>query len=84
MRVLVVEDEVSLAQAIARLLEEENFQVDMTHDGEEAFLLATTVPYEAIVLDWMLPGMSGIDIVTQVRARTISTPILMAARRLRR
>ncbi len=77
MRVLVVEDEVSLAQAIARLLEEENFQVDMTHDGEEAFLLATTVPYEAIVLDWMLPGMSGIDIVTQVRAHSISTPILM-------
>lgn len=77
MRILIVEDEVSLAQALARLLQEEHFQVDMAIDGEEGFLLATTVPYDAIVLDWMLPSMSGIQIVQQIRERSITTPILM-------
>ncbi len=77
MRVLIVEDEVSLAQALVRLLQEEHFQVDMAVDGEEGLLLATTVPYDAIVLDWMLPSMSGIQIVQQIRERSITTPILM-------
>ena len=77
MRVLIVEDEVSLAQALVRLLQEEHFQVDMATEGEEGFLLATTVPYDAIVLDWMLPEMSGIAIVQGIREKNITTPILM-------
>ncbi len=81
MRILIVEDEVKLAEALVRLASEENFQADMATDGEDGLQLATTVPYDAIILDRMLPGMSGTQIVQTLRSRGITTPVLMLTAR---
>lgn len=81
MRILIVEDELRLAEALVRLVQEEQYQTDMATDGEEAFELATTIPYDAIVLDWMLPGMTGLQIVKGLRQKNIATPVLLLTAR---
>ena len=57
MRLLVVEDERDLAQTLRRALEEEQFAVDLAEDGEEGLFKMRELPYDAVVLDLMLPGM---------------------------
>ncbi len=81
MRVLIVEDETRLAEALVRLVAEEHIQADMAGDGEEGLHLALTVPYDAIVLDRMLPGLDGLEIVRQLRSQGITTPILFLTAR---
>jgi len=76
-RVLVVEDEVHLAQAIARGLQNENFAVDVSHDGTDGLWRAKEYRYDVIVLDIMLPGINGYKICESLRAEQIWTPILM-------
>jgi DNA-binding response OmpR family regulator len=80
MRVLVVEDEVSLAETIRDGLAPEGFTVDLTHDGVDGLWHATDAPhgaYDAIVLDIMLPRLSGYEVCRQLRARAVWTPVLM-------
>ncbi len=77
MRVLVIEDEVRLAETIRRGLVSERFSVEVKHRGDDGFETATTDHFDAIVLDIMLPGMSGYEIVRGLRARGVWTPILM-------
>ena len=77
MRVLLVEDEVTLADAIARGLGAEGFQVDAVHNGLEGLERARTQGYAAIVLDIMLPGRNGYQICRDLRAEGVWTPILM-------
>jgi len=77
MRVLVVEDEKTLANLIKEGLEEENFSVDVAYDGEEGLFLAESEPYDAIILDIMLPKVDGIEILKQIRDKGIKTPVLM-------
>ena len=80
MRVLVVEDEVSLAETIRDGLTEAGFAIDMVHDGVEGLWSASETPhgaYDAIVLDIMLPRLSGYEVCRQLRAREVWTPILM-------
>ena len=77
MRVLVVDDEVRLAAALRRGLEAEGFTVDVAHDGLDGLWHGTEQPYDAIVLDIMLPGMNGYRVCAELRARGITTPILM-------
>jgi two-component system response regulator PhoP len=78
MRVLVVEDEHRLAENIARGLREgPGYAVDVTHDGEEAVHLAMAGSYDLILLDLMLPGLSGRDVLQHLRARQRSTPVLI-------
>lgn len=77
MRVLVVDDEVRLAAALQRGLEAEGFTVDVSHDGLDGLWHATEHPYDAIVLDIMLPGMNGYRVCAELRQRGITTPILM-------
>ncbi len=79
MRVLVAEDEQRLAAALARGLTHAGFTVDLAEDGSRAFELASTVSYDAIVLDIMLPRLSGYEITKQLRLRGIWTPILLAS-----
>lgn len=79
MRVLVAEDEQRLAAALARGLTHAGFTVDVTDDGPRTLELASTVAYDAIVLDIMLPRLSGYEITRQLRARGIWTPILLAS-----
>ncbi|MBL7260223.1 response regulator transcription factor [Paractinoplanes lichenicola] len=80
MRVLVVEDEVGLAETIRDGLSREGFTVDLAHDGVDGLWTAAETPhgaYDVIVLDIMLPKLSGYEICRQLRAKGVWTPILM-------
>ncbi len=77
MRVLVVEDEVALAEAIRDGLEAEGFDVDAVHDGLDGLWRAREGSYDAIVLDILLPGMNGYKVCRTLREEEVWTPILM-------
>ena len=77
MRILYVEDEKFLAEAVIHLLKKEKIMVDHADNGEDGLHLALKPNYDCIVLDIMLPKMSGLDILKIVRARGIKTPIIM-------
>lgn len=77
MQVLIVEDDVRLAQALGRILEENQYQVDMVHDGDAGLDFAESGIYDVIILDVMLPHRCGLDIATQLRRDGIATPVLM-------
>ncbi|MCB0966431.1 MAG: response regulator transcription factor [Ilumatobacter sp.] len=77
MRLLVVDDEVRLAESIARALRAEGFDVDMVHDGNDAVWQAQQVDYAVIILDIMLPGLNGFAVCRDLRAAGNTTPILM-------
>ena len=77
MRVLVVEDEVALAEAVARGLTAEGFEVDCAHDGLSGFERARDANFDAIILDILLPKMNGYKVCENLRAEGIWTPILM-------
>jgi DNA-binding response OmpR family regulator len=76
-RVLLVEDERTLARAIARGLAAEGLLTDVEHDGLAGVACALTGAYDVIVLDIMLPGLNGYDICKQLRAAGDWTPVLM-------
>lgn len=73
----MVEDEVKIARVIAAALKREHHAVDIVHDGQEGLAMAQTEPYDLVVLDRMLPGMNGTDIVTELRAHERMMPILL-------
>ena len=77
MRVLLVEDERALAETIRRGLTNEGFIVDVAHDGVTGQWMATENPYDVIVLDIMLPGRNGYDVLRNIRELLIWTPALM-------
>lgn len=81
MRILVVEDEKKVAAFIKRGLEEEGYQVDTAHDGEEGVRLALQQPYELLVLDVMLPRKDGLSAVRELRQSGITAPVLMLTAR---
>lgn len=77
MRILIVEDEVKLAQAMKRALELQKYAVDIVHDGEEGLDLAIGEKPDLIILDIMLPTMSGIEVCKELRTQNILIPVLM-------
>jgi len=81
MKVLLVEDERRLADALAELLMMEKYEVDMVYDGASALTAIETGSYDVIVLDVMLPEVNGFEVVRRVRNRSITTPILMLTAR---
>ena len=81
MRVLVVEDEAKLAQVLARGLREEGYAVDVTGRGEDALWMAKASPYDAILLDVMLPGADGFEVCRRLRDRGVWSPVLMLTAR---
>jgi DNA-binding response OmpR family regulator len=81
MRLLIIEDEVRLTELMARVLAQERFDVDVTHDGRTGLDLALTGAYDVVVVDRMLPERDGVDIVREMRAARISTPTLMLTAR---
>ena len=81
MRVLVVEDEKKLGQLLGRGLREEGYAADVADRGEEALWMARAVPYDAIVLDVMLPGAGGFEICRRLRRDGVWTPVLMLTAR---
>jgi DNA-binding response OmpR family regulator len=80
-RVLVVEDERKLARLVARGLEEDRHTVDIAFDGDEAIERAAGGAYDAIVLDVMLPGRSGVDVCRWLRAHDVTAPVLLLTAR---
>ena len=81
MRVLVVEDERKTASFIRKALVAESFAVDVSHDGAEALALAAGAPFDAIVLDIMLPGRDGLSVLRQLRQQHNATPVLLLSAR---
>ncbi len=77
MRILVVEDEKTLADLIKEGLEEESYSVDVAYDGEEGLFMAENEPFDIVVLDIMLPKINGIEILKSMRTKGIKTPVLM-------
>ena len=81
MRVLVVEDELRMASVIRRSLAKEGLATDVTARGEESLEMAAAVDYDAIILDVMLPDMSGFDACRAMRERGVWAPVLMLTAR---
>ncbi|MGH2691970.1 MAG: response regulator transcription factor [Actinomycetota bacterium] len=81
MRVLVVEDEVKMAGLLKRGLEEEGYAVDTAADGQEAVWLGTENPYDAVVLDVMLPDFDGFEVCKRLRQAGRWSPVLMLTAR---
>lgn len=77
MQILIVEDEVRLANALAQILREQKYVVDAVYDGRDGFDYAASGQYDVIVLDVMLPSMDGFQVVRSLRDQRIQTPVLM-------
>src|SRR5271156_6018106 len=81
MRILLVEDEKKVADIIERGLKAERYAVDVAHDGGGGWELATAYNYDLIILDLMLPGLSGTEILQKIRAKNQQVPILILTAR---
>lgn len=81
MKILVVEDEKKLARALQLELEYEGYQVATVHDGREALELVMNQTYDLILLDVMLPGLSGMEILRRARKEGLKTPIILLTAR---
>jgi two-component system response regulator CiaR len=81
MRILAVEDDRSLLQAIADVLKEEGYQVDCADRGDEGYLLAEKGIHDLLVLDIMMPGLDGLSMVKKLRAKGNQTPVLFLTAR---
>ena len=81
MRLLIVDSDQEAARLLATRLRDERFVVDMAHAGATGDAMASVNPYDVIVLDWILPDTSGIMLSRELRARGISTPILLLTAR---
>lgn len=77
MRILVVEDEHKIANSVKRGLEQESFAVDVAYDGESGYDLASSEEYSVIILDLMLPKISGMEVCKKIRSEENHTPILI-------
>lgn len=81
MRILVVEDEIRLAEALGQIMKENKYAVDVAHDGEAGYDNAMSGIYDVIVLDIMLPKMNGFEIVQQMRKNKNATPVILLTAR---
>lgn len=81
MKILVIEDEKKIASFVRKGLEAQGFVVDACHHGDEGFIAACTRPYDAIVLDIMLPGRDGLSILRALRERRMAVPIILLTAR---
>jgi DNA-binding response OmpR family regulator len=77
MKILIVEDDENILSLLRRGFEEEDYIIESASDGEDGEYLATTNTYDVIILDWMLPIKSGIEILESIKENNISTPTIM-------
>jgi len=80
-RILIVEDEEMMARMVARVLREEGYAPETAGDGGSGFARATDDSFDLLILDWMLPDRSGVQILRGLRAGGVSTPVLMLTAR---
>ncbi|MEM7673264.1 MAG: response regulator transcription factor [Verrucomicrobiota bacterium] len=81
MKILVAEDEAKIADFVVKGLESNGFTVDVFSDGEDAYVAAKTTQYDALVLDIMIPGKDGLEILKSLRAANHPTPIILVTAR---
>ena len=81
MNILLVEDEVNLSRALKRILEQKGYYVDAVYDGLSALDYARGMDYQLLILDGMLPGLDGVEVLSTLRREGLSTPILMLTAR---
>ncbi|MBI5846906.1 MAG: response regulator transcription factor [Nitrospirae bacterium] len=81
MKVLVIEDDKRLALLIKKGLEENSFSIDLAFDGEEGLYMAETFPYDALILDVMLPLKDGFSVLADLRTRGVTLPVIMLTAR---
>lgn len=77
MRILIVEDEIHLAEALTQILKKHNYSVDAVHDGRSGLDYAQSGIYDLLLLDIMMPEMDGISVLKALRKDGISTPVIM-------
>ncbi|WP_294449954.1 response regulator transcription factor [uncultured Ruminococcus sp.] len=77
MRLLLAEDEVELANALSAVLKHKNYSVDAVYNGIDAYNYAISQKYDGIILDIMMPGMNGIEVLTKLREKGIDSPVLL-------
>ena len=76
MRILIAEDEAAIAKALSTLLERNKYSVDVVHTGTDALDYILATPYDALVLDIMMPGLDGLEVLRRARAEGVTTPAL--------
>ncbi|MCI8367793.1 MAG: response regulator transcription factor [Eggerthellaceae bacterium] len=81
MPILIVEDDVSLARALQKILQDNGYEVDVVHSGTDGLSWAESGYYDVVVLDVMLPGMDGFEVARQLRRAGVSTPVLLLTAR---
>ncbi|MBQ9252553.1 MAG: response regulator transcription factor [Clostridia bacterium] len=81
MRILLVEDEKRLSSALVKLLQKERYEVDAVYTGTDGLDWALTESYDAMILDVMLPGMDGFEVLRRMREEKVNTPVLMLTAR---
>jgi len=77
MKLLLAEDTVDLSRAEVAVLSHEGYEVDAAYDGEQALQLITAGTYDGIILDIMMPKMTGLEVLTEIRSRGITAPVLL-------
>ncbi len=80
-RILIVEDEAKLARLIARVLREEGYAAETAGNGREGLTRALSDPFDLLILDWMLPDLSGVQLLRRLRAAEVNVPVLMLTAR---
>jgi two-component system response regulator PhoP len=83
MRILIVEDEITLAKQIDKYLGDKGFAVDVANNGKDGYFMATEYPIDAAVVDIGLPDFSGIELIKRLRKAKITVPILILTARSR-
>ena len=81
MKILVIEDEKKIANLLQKGLREQGYTVDLSHDGNDGLERASAQPYDAIILDIMLPGRDGLSVLRKLRERKLTTPVLVLTAR---
>lgn len=81
MRILIIEDDARLARVMVKVLAQEHLPAEVALDGETGLQLALSGSFSALIVDWMLPGRSGLDVIRALRAEGIETPALMLTAR---
>ena len=77
MKVLIADDEIDLTRALGAILKYSEYEVKIANNGEEALKIAENEKFDILILDVMMPKMTGIEVVEELRKKNINTPILM-------
>lgn len=81
MRILIVEDDKRIAEALGRMMKDNKYACDVVHDGLDGYLYAESGIYDVILLDIMLPKLSGLEVVRKLREKKVQTPVLLLTAR---